>query len=80
MKIKIEFQILFSFAGPFYSFTVYMVCVNSIVNPFVYVIQYHEFQNRTKKIFIFCGREKQFRQPGTASVTTIDISIGTELK
>ena len=82
MKIKIEFDrsMLFHFAGPFYSFTVYMVCVNSIVNPFVYVIQYHEFQNRTKEMFIICGREKQSRQPGTASVTTTDISIDTEVK
>ena len=79
MKIKIEFQILFSFAGPFYSFTVYLVCVNSIVNPFVYVIQYHEFQNRTKEMFIICGREKQSRQPRIASVTTTDISIDTEV-
>ena len=40
-----------SFPGQFYSFTVYMVCVNSIINPFVYAIQYHEFQQRIKELF-----------------------------
>ena len=29
-----------------------MVCVNSIVNPFVYAIQYHEFQQRIKELFL----------------------------
>ena len=39
------------FTGQFYSFSVYMVCANSIVNPFVYAIQYHEFQQRVKELF-----------------------------
>ena len=42
-----------------------MVCVNSIINPFVYVIQYHEFQNRTKEIF--CGKKKGFGESGSVS-------------
>ena len=41
-----------SFSGQFYSFTVYMVCANSIVNPFVYAIQYHEFQQRIEELFV----------------------------
>ena len=53
------------FAGHFFSFTVYMACVNSIINPFVYVIQYHEFQNRTKEIF--CGKKKEFGESGSVS-------------
>ena len=59
---------LFIFVGKFYSFTVYMVCVNSIVNPFVYVIQYHEFQNRTKEMF--CGQQKQLGESANVSVIT----------
>ena len=47
-------------SGQFYNFTVYMVCANSAVNPFVYVIQYHEFQQRMKEIF--CP-QKQFLEP-----------------
>ena len=47
---KIIQQMLFRFAGTFYSFTVYMVCLNSVINPFVYAIQYNEFQQRMKEI------------------------------
>ena len=39
-------------SGQFYDFTVYMLYVNSIVNPFVYAIQYHEFQERIKELFL----------------------------
>ena len=46
-----------SFSGQFYSFTVYMVCANSIVNPFVYAIQYHEFQQRIKELFLRKSKE-----------------------
>ena len=34
-----------------------MVGVNSVVNPFVYAIQYHEFQHRTKEMF--CRKSDQ---------------------
>ena len=59
--------------GKFYSFTVYMVCVNSIVNPFVYAIQYHEFQNRTREIF--CVGKNQPKELSVASTKSTDISI-----
>ena len=61
------------FVGKFYGFTVYMVCANSIVNPFVYVIQYHEFQKRTKEVF--CEKRKQFTGVTTVSTTTTDVPI-----
>ncbi len=46
------------FAGQFYSFTVYMVCANAIVNPFVYAIQYHEFQQHVQHL-LGCGRSAE---------------------
>ena len=62
--------------GQFYSFTVYMVCANSIVNPFVYAIQYHEFQKRVKQLF---GRQNSAGSgatiPPAASCSTLDSAI-----
>ena len=49
-----------------------MVCVNSIVNPFVYVIQYHEFQRRAKEIF--CGKGKRPDETDSVSVKTVDMT------
>ena len=55
-----------------------MVCANCIVNPFVYVIQYHEFQNRMKEIF--CGKQKPLEEQGTGPVVTTDTAMDTETK
>ena len=62
-------------SGQFYNFTVYMVCANSAVNPFVYVIQYHEFQQRMKEIF--CPKE-QFLEPqfnDSSQITTTQTDV-----
>ena len=53
-----------------------MVCVNCIVNPFVYVVQYHEFQDRMKEIF--CGKKRQLRESGTGSTVTTDTTVDFE--
>ena len=54
-----------------------MVCANSIVNPFVYVIQYHEFQDRTKEIF--CKKRKPLTEPIVSKVDT-DVTMPTDEK
>ena len=54
-----------------------MVCVNSIVNPFVYVIQYDEFQNRTKEIF--CRRRKSSEESRTVSTINTDVTMDTKV-
>ena len=64
------------FPGQFYSFTVYMVCANSIVNPFVYAIQYHEFQQRIKEVF-FC---KPDQLDITTSKNTVSTSVDQDCK
>ena len=59
--------------GQFYSFTVYMVCANSIVNPFVYAIQYDEFKNRVREIF--CEKPhplEGFDSTHATSLSTVD--------
>ena len=71
-------NVLFWFAGKFYGFTVYMVCANCIVNPFVYVIQYHEFQNRMKEIF--CRKQKPLEERDTGPVMTTNSTVDTETK
>ena len=38
-------------SGSIYSFTVYAVFGNAIVNPFIYSLQYAPFQNQVKKLF-----------------------------
>ena len=63
----------FLLSGQFYSFTVYMVCANSIVNPFVYAIQYHEFQQRIRELFK--GKPDQLNN--FASVSTGSTSLQT---
>ena len=60
------------FAGKFYSFTVYMVCANSVVNPFVYAIQYHEFQQRIKEMI--CSKKQLLPElDSTSHIITIAI-------
>ena len=56
------------YTGQFYSFTVYMVCANSVVNPFVYAIQYDEFKNRV--IEILCGKLHSSEGSVSVSVTS----------
>ena len=38
-------------SGSIYSFTVYAVFGNAIINPFIYSLQYAPFQNQVKKLF-----------------------------
>ena len=77
METKLQFSFLYV-AGKFYGFTVYMVCANSIVNPFVYVIQYHEFQNRTKEIF--CEKQKQLTEGSTSTTVATDVNLSADVK
>ena len=37
-----------------------MVCANSVVNPFVYAIQYHEFQQRMREIICWKKQSPEF--------------------
>ena len=55
-------------SGAIYSFTVYAVFDNAIINPFIYSVQYVPFQNQVKKLF---GRN---RSDGN-SVATVSSSI-----
>ena len=55
----------------FNNFTVYIVCANSVVNPFVYVIQYHEFQQRMKEIFCSKRYSSEY-ETNTATTTTLN--------
>ena len=48
-----------------------MVCANSIVNPFVYAIKYHEFQQRIKELF----KRKLAQEDDIASVSTVLTSL-----
>ena len=50
-----------------------MVCANLIVNPFVYAIQYHEFQLRIKDLF----KRKPAQEDNFASVSTMSTSLQT---
>ena len=61
------------FSGQFYNFTLYMICVNSIVNPFVYAIQYHEFQQRVKEMFY----SKPDKVQDVESVKTAESTVKT---
>ena len=54
----------------FYSFTVYMVCANSVVNPFVYVIQYHEFQDRMKEMI--CSKKQSSELESSCQSVTVE--------
>ena len=52
-------------SGPVYSFTVYAVFGNAIVNPFIYSVQYAPFQNQVKKLF--CRNNREGDSVATAS-------------
>ena len=51
---NIGYEIQFDSVG--YQFTVLMVCVNSTVNPFIYLVQYKEYQVALKALVCKKGR------------------------
>ena len=52
-------------SGLLFSFTVYAVFGNAIVNPFIYSVQYAPFQNQVKKLF--CRNNRDSDSTVTAS-------------
>ena len=42
--------------SPAYQFLVLMICVNSVINPFIYLIQYKDYQKALKSLV--CGKRK----------------------
>ena len=42
------------FNGPYFHFTVIMVFLNCCINPFIYTLQYHPFQQQAQKLFCCC--------------------------
>ena len=55
-------------SGLLFSFTVYAVFGNAIVNPFIYSLQYAPFQNQVKKLF--CRNNHKDDSVATASSGT----------
>ena len=52
-------------SGPTYSFTVYAVFGNVIINPFIYSVQYAPFKTQIKKLF--CNRNSNGDRVDTIS-------------
>ena len=59
-----------------YQFFILMICVNCVINPFIYLIQYKEYQKALKALF--CGRKKvkstSETQISKSSVSALDIT------
>ena len=54
LLFNIGYEIQFDSVG--YQFTVLMVCVNSTINPFIYLIQYKEYQAALKALICKKGK------------------------
>ena len=64
--------------GTYYKFTVLMVFVNCIVNPFIYLIQYKDYQEALRK-FCGCTNQKQiFMEDSESRPNTISGSVSTK--
>ena len=74
IEMQRNWQTIFFFyiLGDFLNFTVYMVCVNSVINPFVYAIQYHEFQQRVKEIV--CSKKHSSGLDSSSQLAT-DVTV-----
>ena len=54
--------------SPGYQFLVLMICVNCVINPFIYLIQYKEYQRAIQTLL--CGKKKTSSNESNTSVTS----------
>ena len=64
----------FNFNGTYIQFTVLMVFVNCTVNPFIYLINYRDYQEALK-IFCNCKRDQETKSNLNSSVMSISNTI-----
>ncbi len=64
-----------SYTGPFYNFTVFMLNINCCVNPFLYAVQYREFQLQAKSLC--CKRQAGEASSSVVSVSSVHLSTET---
>ncbi len=56
--------------SPLYQTTVFMICVNCVINPFIYLVQYRDYQNQLKKVFC-CKKTPRGDLQNSASMNTV---------